>query len=103
MKLTKQEVEHFANLAKLKLTEKEKEKFRTQLSEILNWVKKLQKVDLSKVEPTAQVTGLLNVMREDKVKKCDKETMARLVEMAPEKEDNLVKVKAVFGKSSNSI
>jgi aspartyl-tRNA(Asn)/glutamyl-tRNA(Gln) amidotransferase subunit C len=96
MKLTKQEVEHIANLARLELKEKEKEKFRTQLSSILDWVKKLQKIDLSKVLPTAQVTGLLNVTRQDEVKKCDKETMAKLVEMAPENENNLVKVKAVF-------
>ena len=73
MKLTKQEVEHIANLARLELTEKEKEKFSTQLSSILDFVKKLQKVDLSKVEPTAQVTGLLNVTRQDAVEKCNKE------------------------------
>jgi len=96
MKLTKQEVEHIAKLARLELADKEKEKFRTQLSEILDYVKKLQKVDLSKVEPTAQVTGLLNVTRQDLVEKGDNETMARLVKMAPDKEDNLVKVKSVF-------
>lgn len=96
MILAKQEVEHIANLGRLELTEEEKEKFRTQLSEILTWVKKLQKVDLSKVKPTAQVTGLLNVVRPDEVKKCGKETMAQLIEAAPEKEDNLVKVKSVF-------
>ncbi len=96
MKFTKAEVEHIAILARLELTEKEKKKFATQLSSVLNYFKKLQKVDLSKVEPTAQVTGLLNVTRTDEVKKCDEKTMARLVEMAPEKEDNLVKVKAVF-------
>lgn len=97
MKLTKQEVEHIATLARLELTEKEKEKFVGQLSAILRYFKELQKVDLSKVEPTAQVTGLENITRPDEVVKCDKETMARLVEMAPEKENNLIKVKAVFG------
>lgn len=96
MKLTKQEVEHIADLGRIELTEKEKEKFRTQLSSILDYVKKLQKVDLSKVLPTAQVTGLLNITRQDAVVKCDKATMAKLVLMAPEKEKNLVKVKAVF-------
>ncbi len=96
MKLTKKEVEHIANLARLELGEKEKEKFRTQLSSILNWVRKLQRVDLSKVEPIAQITGLQNVTRPDTVMGLDKEIVARLVEAAPEKEDNLVKVKAVF-------
>lgn len=96
MKLTKQEVEHIAALARLELTEKEKEKFAIQLSSILGYVEKLKKVDLSKVLPTAQVTGLQNVTRPDEVKKCDEETMKKLIEAAPERVDNLVKVKAVF-------
>lgn len=96
MKLTKQEVEHIATLARLELTEKEKEKFATQLSSILGYVQNLQKVDLSKVEPTAQVTGLQNITRPDEVKKCNEETMKKLIEAAPERIDNLVRVKAVF-------
>ena len=96
MEITKQEVEHIAGLARLELTEKEKEKFATQISSILGYFKELQKVDLSKVEPTAQVTGLQNVTRSDEVKKCDEETMKKLVAAAPEQADNLVKVKAVF-------
>jgi aspartyl-tRNA(Asn)/glutamyl-tRNA(Gln) amidotransferase subunit C len=96
MKLTKQEVEHIAKLARLELTEKEKEKFGGQLSAILGYFKELQKIDLKKVEPTAQVTGLENVARSDEVKKCDRETMKNLITAAPERVDNLVKVKAVF-------
>jgi aspartyl-tRNA(Asn)/glutamyl-tRNA(Gln) amidotransferase subunit C len=96
MKLTKQEVEHIAALARLELTEKEKEKFATQLSSILGYVEKLKKVDLSKVLSTAQVTGLQNVTRPDEVKRCDEETMKKLVTAAPESVGNLVKVKAVF-------
>jgi aspartyl-tRNA(Asn)/glutamyl-tRNA(Gln) amidotransferase subunit C len=96
MKITKQEVEHIASLARLELSAEEKEKFATQLSSILGYFKKLQKVDLSKVEPTAQVTGLANVTRSDDVKKCDEATMEKLIAAAPERADNLVKVKAVF-------
>lgn len=96
MKLTKQEVEHIAALARLELTEKEKEKFADQLSSILGYFKELQKVDLNNVEPTAQVTGLQNVARSDEVKKCGEETMKKLIDAAPERIDNLVKVKAVF-------
>jgi aspartyl-tRNA(Asn)/glutamyl-tRNA(Gln) amidotransferase subunit C len=96
MKLTKQEVEHIAKLARLELNEKEKGKFAEQLSSILDYFNELKKVDLSKVEPTAQVTGLQNISRPDEVKKCDEETMKKLVAAAPERVDNLVKVKAVF-------
>ena len=96
MNLTKKEVEHISHLARLGLTEKEKEKFRKQLSSILDYVKQLQEVDVSRVEPTAQVTGLENVMREDVVDGCDQETMNKLVAMAPEHEDGLIKTKSVF-------
>lgn len=68
MKLTKQQVEHVAKLARLGLSEKEVEKFQTQLSGILDYVEQLNEVNTEGVEPTAQVTGLLNVTREDKVK-----------------------------------
>ncbi|MFZ5364022.1 MAG: Asp-tRNA(Asn)/Glu-tRNA(Gln) amidotransferase subunit GatC [Patescibacteria group bacterium] len=96
MKLTKQEVEHIATLARLELTEKEKEKFAEQLSSILDYFNELKKVDLSKVEPTAQVTGLENITRPDEVSKCDEGTIKKLISAAPERIDNLVKVKAVF-------
>lgn len=96
MALTKQEVEHIALLARLGLTEAEKEKFASQLSSILDYVEKLKEVDTKGVKPTAQVTGLENVMRPDKIAACSKEEMAELVKMAPESEDNLIKTKSVF-------
>ncbi|MEA3272168.1 MAG: Asp-tRNA(Asn)/Glu-tRNA(Gln) amidotransferase subunit GatC [Patescibacteria group bacterium] len=96
MKLKTQEVEHIAKLARLGLTEDEKKKFQDQISSILGYVEKLQKVDTKNVEPTAQVTGLINAIREDEVEACDKETMKKLVDVAPMKKDNLVKTKAIF-------
>lgn len=62
------DVAHVAKLANLKLTEPEIDKFRKQLSSILDYFKKLQEVDTSNVEPTSQVTGLENITREDKAK-----------------------------------
>jgi aspartyl-tRNA(Asn)/glutamyl-tRNA(Gln) amidotransferase subunit C len=96
MALTKKEVEHIALLARLGLTEAEKEKFATQLSSILEYVEQFKEVDTDGVEPTAQVTGLQNVMREDAVEPLGEEVMKDLVRSAPEHEDNLVKAKAVF-------
>ena len=63
--LTKQQVQQIATLARLGLSEKEKEKFQKELSSILDWVEQLSEVDTKKVEPMGQVTGLENVMRED--------------------------------------
>ena len=67
MALSKEQVEHIASLARLRLTEEEKEKYPGELSAILAYVEKLQAVDTAGVEPTSQVTGLVNVMREDEV------------------------------------
>ncbi len=66
-KLTKEIVKHIAKLANLRLTPKEVKKFQIQLSEILNYVDKLKKVNTKGVEPASQVTGLKNIFREDKV------------------------------------
>ncbi len=68
MKITKKDVEHVAKLARLRLTEEEKEKFGKQLSEILEYVEKLNELDTEKVKPASHVVPLKNVMREDEVK-----------------------------------
>lgn len=64
--LTKEQVKHVASLAKLSLSEKEIKKFQKQLSDILDYVEVLKEVDTTQVEPTSQVTGLENVIRDDK-------------------------------------
>ncbi len=61
-------MEHVAKLARLRLTEEEKEKFGKQLSEILEYVEKLNELDTEKVKPAPHVVPLKNVMREDEVK-----------------------------------
>ncbi|MCK4325708.1 Asp-tRNA(Asn)/Glu-tRNA(Gln) amidotransferase subunit GatC [bacterium] len=68
MKISKKDVEHVAKLARLRLAEEEKEKFGKQLSEILEYVEKLNELDTEKVEPTSHVVPLKNVMREDEVR-----------------------------------
>jgi aspartyl-tRNA(Asn)/glutamyl-tRNA(Gln) amidotransferase subunit C len=65
MKITKQEVEHVAALARLELSEQEKELLTSQLSNILTYVEKLNELDTKGVEPTAHVLDIKNVMRDD--------------------------------------
>jgi aspartyl-tRNA(Asn)/glutamyl-tRNA(Gln) amidotransferase subunit C len=55
MKITREEVLRIAELANLELTPEEIELYRGQLDEILNYVGKLQGLDVSSVEPMAQV------------------------------------------------
>ncbi len=96
MKLRKKEVEKIAGLARLGLAEEEKDKFGDQLSSILDYVNKLNEVDTDEVPPTAQVTGLEDVSRPDRISSCDSETMKKLIESAPLNEGGYIKVKGVF-------
>jgi aspartyl-tRNA(Asn)/glutamyl-tRNA(Gln) amidotransferase subunit C len=68
MALTKKDVEYVARLARLELTEDEKDLYTRQLGAILEYVEKLKTLDTSKVEPTTHVLPLRNVMREDELK-----------------------------------
>ena len=68
MKISKQEVEHVAKLARLEITDTEKEAFTQQLSAILTYVEKLNRLKTEGVEPTATVPGQTNVFREDKAR-----------------------------------
>jgi len=65
MKITSQEVEHVAKLARLELSEQEKEKLTDQLSNILTYVEKLSELDTKNVAPTSHVLDITNVMRDD--------------------------------------
>ncbi|MEA3463538.1 MAG: Asp-tRNA(Asn)/Glu-tRNA(Gln) amidotransferase subunit GatC [Patescibacteria group bacterium] len=96
MKLTKKQIKHIAKLARLELTEKELKIYGSQLSDVLNYIDQLQKVNVADVEPTAQVTGLANVFREDKVEEWDKQEAENALKQAPELEDRQVKVKRVL-------
>jgi aspartyl-tRNA(Asn)/glutamyl-tRNA(Gln) amidotransferase subunit C len=66
MKLTKAEVEHVALLARLELSEDEKNKMTDRLNHIMVHFEKLQELDTEKVVPTSHSIPVLNVFREDK-------------------------------------
>ena len=67
MKLGQEDVAHVAELAKLALTDAEKETYRAQLSAILDYFEKLQQVDTSDIAGTTSVLALENVLRKDVV------------------------------------
>jgi len=93
-KITREEVEKIAQLARLELSEEEIETYTGQLSVILGYIDQLKEVNTQNVPITSQVTGLSNVLRDDEVDACD--DPAGLIKLAPESKDNLVTVKAVF-------
>ena len=96
MKLNKQQIQNIANLARLELSEVELEKYGDQLSAVLSYIDQLKEVDTEKVEPTAQITGLVNVLRKDEIKNCPSDEIKIALEQAAELENGQIKVKRVL-------
>jgi len=67
MKISKEDVEHVARLARLSFEEEEIERFAHQLDAILTYMDQLNELDTSTVEPTTHAMDLSNVFREDRV------------------------------------
>jgi aspartyl-tRNA(Asn)/glutamyl-tRNA(Gln) amidotransferase subunit C len=94
--LTRDDVLKLARLARLTITEEEIEKYRSELSEILGYVEQLSQVDVTGLQPTTQVTGLTNVMREDVVEDYGA-SADDLLRIVPETQDRQIKVKRMIG------
>lgn len=67
MKITREGVEKVAELARLKLTEEQKEIFTKDFNSILDYFEQLQDINTEKVEPTYQASHTQNMFRDDKV------------------------------------
>ncbi|MFH1508738.1 MAG: Asp-tRNA(Asn)/Glu-tRNA(Gln) amidotransferase subunit GatC [bacterium] len=92
-KITKQDIEYLARLARLELSEEEKEKFTSEISSVLEYIEKLNEVDTKGIEDLDQVTGLKQSGRVDSVRKSI--SRDEMLKNAPHKKDGLVKAKAV--------
>lgn len=92
--LTTEEVKKIALLARIELTEEQVEKFRKDLSIVLDYVAELDEVDVVGVEEVSQVTGLVNVQREDIA--VVSEHVEAIKNQAPEIKDGYYKVKAIL-------
>ncbi len=64
-KISVEEVEHVARLARLELSSADKERMRRELDSILSYIDKLRALDTEGVEPTSHAVPMTNVMRED--------------------------------------
>lgn len=94
MSITVQDVEHVAKLARLKLTEREKDQFTGQLNAILKYAEKLNELDTEGVPPTSHVIPIANVMRDDVVR--ESLPIEHVMRNAPDEEDGQFKVPAVL-------
>ena len=92
--ITRKEVEHVANLARLQLTEEEAERYTKDLNAILEFAAKLNELDTSNIAPTSHATDVKNVMRED----VNRPSLPHeeVLKNAPDHEEGQFKVPAVF-------
>lgn len=88
--ITVKDVEHVAKLARLELSEEEKQKFTKQLGDVLKYVEQMNEVDTTGVRPMAHAFDINNVMREDRV--LYEQTKEELMKNAPEEENGFFKV-----------
>ncbi|MCB9076299.1 MAG: Asp-tRNA(Asn)/Glu-tRNA(Gln) amidotransferase subunit GatC [Anaerolineaceae bacterium] len=93
-KLNREEVERIAELAKLTLSDAEKDMFQEQLSNILEYAEMLQQVDTTGIPPTTSALPLNNVMRADALALSLPNDEA--LSNAPDAEDGSFKVRAVL-------
>ena len=70
MQVDRNLLEHVAQVARIKLSEKEIEKFLPQLKEALEFFSQLKEINTDDVKPSFQPVELKNVMREDEAKEC---------------------------------
>ncbi len=94
MSLSRIEIDHIAGLARLRLTEEEAERYRRQLSSVLDYIAKLGELDTSQVAPTATVLPLRSVFRPDEVR--PSLPTERLLANAPDAADGQFRVPPVL-------
>jgi aspartyl-tRNA(Asn)/glutamyl-tRNA(Gln) amidotransferase subunit C len=95
-KITRKDVEHVARLARLALSDEEKERYTAQLEAILEFIDKLNQLDTKDVPPTTHVIPVSNIWREDKVEANRLGDPAAIVKNAPEAEGPFFKVKKII-------
>lgn len=94
MAITREDVDHVAELARLGLDAAERERMQAQLAQILEYVQVLQRLDTTAIPPTAQVIPLRNVMRPDAVQ--PSLPVESVLANAPAHEDAFIRVAAVL-------
>jgi aspartyl-tRNA(Asn)/glutamyl-tRNA(Gln) amidotransferase subunit C len=94
MKLTAKEVQRIAMLARLRLTAEEETLLTDQLDNILQYMGKLNEVDISGIEPFSHNVNMINPMREDMV--TNQPNAEALLANAPEKENTFFQVPKII-------
>ena len=93
-KITKEEVNKVAHLARLELNENEVNNHAKQLEKILDYIRQLEKIDTDDVPCTTRAIEVVNVFRKDEKRKSD--CNEELLELGPSREENFFKVPKIL-------
>lgn len=93
-RISREEVQHVARLARLTLAEEEKTRMGEELSSILGYVDQLRELDTSAVEPTSHAIPMVNVMRPDEVR--PSYPVEAMLQNAPERDGDLIRVPKII-------
>jgi aspartyl-tRNA(Asn)/glutamyl-tRNA(Gln) amidotransferase subunit C len=88
------DIKYVANLARIRLTDKEIERFSKQLKDVLKYIDKLKELDITNIQPTSHVLPLKNIFREDVVK--SSLNSEEVLKNAPQRKGNFFKVPKVL-------
>ncbi len=100
-KITKQQVVHVAELAKLEFSKDELDEFTTQLGSIIDMFEDLTEEHTEGVEPMTSATDRVNAMREDKAVKAPKEEVDALLKNAPDEDGGYIRVPVIIDESED--
>jgi len=88
------EINHVAMLARLELTEEEKETFSMQVNDVIKYINKLDELNTADIEPTAHVVPMKNVFREDEIR--DSLPKEKALQNAPRRTDDFYTVPKII-------
>lgn len=95
MEINCETIKHLADLSNFSVSDAESKSLEKDLSEIVNYISQLDKIDTENVDPTYQVFEMENVWRDDEIIPQDA-TREELLALSKEQKDNQVKVPKVL-------
>ena len=95
--ISKEQVEHIANLARMRLSPEEIDRLQTDLSRVIDYFEILKEASTNEANPMTHSIRVENVTRKDVAEKSAPELRKILVESAPQKKEDFVKVRQILG------
>lgn len=96
MQINQKDVAYVARLARLALTDEEKDRYASQLAAILGYIDQLNALNTDAVPATSHVVPLVNAWRPDEARASSEETRERILNNAPDRDGDFFRVKKVI-------